>query len=787
MEKLLLKELHLFVAVLGLLCFSACGDDDSSTGGESEFLSVEDLPNCDKEREGKFAEVGGDYYVCLSAKWSMVKTFVESVCNIQSCTENLEGETIVVQNSQRGYQCNKRKWVDSDGEGFLNQEYIDCFVAAVAETASSTKELKKCTNALEGSLAFVGKQLMACYHQEWVKLSVTEISNSDLSTCNKNGEYAFVLSKMQTYECKNGVWDGANKGAESSSSEISQKETSSSSQEPAIDDGVKVRGACLASEKEIHKGSPVAWNFVNMGGTPITYSWTFFKGDSSVETSNDVEPETVFSKGGFYVAKLVINEGMTSESDTIVCSKLRVRGDSVTNCECTTDVVSLRASEANPASATWTVSGCKGEGPFTYQWEGGASGTEASAEGKTTMWGAFAPVVTVTNSDGESMTPVCQVILVDPIISASCSIEYSEDSHVFYAYDFQHFRNSESAEVVTLDFDLQGSNKTTYHATTSSMCEWCGMESVTIELGDTSETLDFYELKYGDDVVCRVADVSCSPSQTEAYVGEPIVWNVTGIKNYTADSYRWTFMQEASEYWEPYDTLDVMTEKSPSLLVESPRTVYATLLLNEGTDHEVSVSCQSVYVNPHPIENCSCSLEMLSTSNDVTQVDEVKYKWKLTGCENKAPGKISYSWSSSLSSGGAVPIGGGTSGVDDETDSDSFIMTMSEMGNYSASVKVSNVEGYSSWIECESAQVVDANVTMLEAYSGQVLEAGDYYITSCDGYGYSAYWYYTASSDDIQSWFAQGLSGIWEDGLYVYYPVRMNIPEGETFNLDYCN
>ena len=76
MEKLLLKELHLFVAVLGLLCFSACGDDESSTGGESEFLSVEDLPNCDKEREGKFAEVGGDYYVCLRAKWSMVKNFV---------------------------------------------------------------------------------------------------------------------------------------------------------------------------------------------------------------------------------------------------------------------------------------------------------------------------------------------------------------------------------------------------------------------------------------------------------------------------------------------------------------------------------------------------------------------------------------------------------------------------------------------------------------------------------------------------------------------------------------
>ena len=255
----------------------------------------------------------------------------------------------------------------------------------------------------------------------------------ELPTCSKSGKYVYVLSKVKAYECKDGVWyngsiavssssktpgsssskvSSSSKGKDSSSSKkpessasvSSSSKTESSSSKP-IDDGTPVRGICKASVTTAQKGDAVTYSFYNLGGTPQTFNWIF--GDvANPSQSDEVSPEVAFNHGGWHKAKLVVNEGMESESDTIVCTGVTVHGTPVTGCECSTDAKYIVTSAPDEYSkAEWTVTGCSGAGPFTYDWSSGGVGEDSVGVGTTSRTGDYAPYVVVTNSDGEYIWP----------------------------------------------------------------------------------------------------------------------------------------------------------------------------------------------------------------------------------------------------------------------------------------------------------------------------------------------------------------------------------------------
>ena len=389
------KKILFSMALFFVLGLVACGDDSSGTDAKkTDDAGNEEIQNA----------------------WDGADSVVSGVCNIHACDKASEGERIYVRSSGKIYQCKSGTWLDSKGKQFLEQEFIDCFVESLVQDSVETPEdLKACTAQKEGGLSVLSGNLVACVSKKWVNVASKVISESDLPDCSKNG-FVYVLGKMAAYECKEGAWYV---GESSSSQSSSSAKPKSSSSVLIEDDGTKVRGVCRVLVSEAGKGEKIKYSFVNMGGTVVTYSWNF--GDNASEKkSDDYSPSVSYSRGGTYKAKLVINEGRDSESDEIVCPSVHVAGTAVENCGCNADAENLVVREGRSANVTWTVSGCSGAAPFTYEWGDDVVANGASASKTLTETGRVQPSVTVVNDDGESAEVMCSAVSVTRPMSVTC-------------------------------------------------------------------------------------------------------------------------------------------------------------------------------------------------------------------------------------------------------------------------------------------------------------------------------------------------------------------------------
>jgi hypothetical protein len=164
---------------------------------------------------------------------------------------------------------------------------------------------------------------------------------------------------------------------------------------------------------------------INSTVTVETYDWTFDEG-SSITSSKDATPSVSYAEKGSYGASVVINKGLASEKEIKCQSKVEVTGIKVTGCVCNNPTTSLVVSSSKTKDATWTVSGCTGAEPFTYAWAGGISGTGASGTMTISTQGSFAPTVTITNSDGMTMSPTCNSVTASELPGAACKLgEYN--------------------------------------------------------------------------------------------------------------------------------------------------------------------------------------------------------------------------------------------------------------------------------------------------------------------------------------------------------------------------
>ena len=600
-ESAVKKNTHplLWMCLLALF-FAACSSDGSTEAKcldceENVYASVDDLPVCMNDNSGKLSLVGEKHYVCMSSSWKAIESVVAGVCNIPACSKALEGKIVLSKSSETAYQCKSGSWKDASGKGFAEDEFVGCFLnSLILDSVDVIEDLKNCTQNREGALAVVAKNLLVCSSKNWAKVSDYVVSEANLPECKKKGDLVYVLGKMAAYQCMDGLWYRDGKAVSQPESSTSVK--SSSSAEPPIDDGTKVRGVCVASLKEAAKGEEVSYSFYNLGGTIISYSWDF-GAYASDATSGEASPTISYSRGGIHKAKLVLNKGLVSESDEVECTGVAVNALPVTGCLCTTSTEGLILRGDNPVEAEWSVSGCTGESPFTYNWSGGASGTGASAIGRTGIAGKYAPTVTVTNSDGGTMEPVCQTVTVMEGVRAECSIlmnRFQIDRISGIADNISSIAGTlvSAGDDVSLEWPINGYQLSRWNA---NAYEYYYDYSITryykeVESGISAYAV--YALVYAGDTICTATKASCAPSEIVVDNGGVVSWNLSSSDNLTAtpNSYSWIFTNKSGS------VISTSTLASPRFTALNYGKVKATLVLDKGLVSENELTCSDLTV-----------------------------------------------------------------------------------------------------------------------------------------------------------------------------------------------
>ena len=665
------KNPFALLGVLALLLLVACGGDGSTevgcqdceeNGRIVEAASLDDLPECAADNGGTLAVVDGMYYACVSQNWEKVVEVARGICNVRPCDKALDGQWVYVYSEEKPYQCKSGLWKDVKGNLFDELEFVGCFMnALVQDTVGSEDDLKACTENKEGDIFVAGKNMVACLARKWVEIPGGVVSESDLPDCSGNG-YIYVMGKMAVYQCKDGVWYGNGKAvtssqpkssssgtkpAGSSSSEVMPGSSSSSgkpaSSSTAENDETKVRGVCTVSKSVVEKGESVTYSFYNMGGTVVSYSWNFDE-NASIATSDASSPEVSYGSSGTYRAKLVLNKGRKSESDEIVCSGVTVEATPVTGCVCTTDATKLVLREGQDVSATWTVSGCSGEPPFTYEWNNGASGTGISAVGTPAAAGDYAPTLTVTNSDGGTMEPACKTVPVMTPVSASCSILKSSSGYYFYTGSLVGI--SDKIQFVELTL-VSASDNVSKKVTASApyfdyedryMWSWTSGPSVTISPSDYA----LYAMLFEGDTVCTAAASKCGPSYPLSCSERSMSWRLLkGDLPVEANSYQWTFTDKSGKVIWTSD--EAVPEFEPDEIGE----VSATLKLDAGLSTESNLTCSRLNVR-----ECNSGYLEFDYLSDLASLSETlgAGKYIVNGCQQYMGEAPTWEYGSSYSS-----------------------------------------------------------------------------------------------------------------------------------------
>ncbi len=767
----------LLVVSAGLLV-SACSDDSSTSSENREsvaaqpttYESVKALPKCKAGNDGEVLYVKDDLYACSDNAWVKVTLFANGVCNIKGCSDSLNEKYVYVKDSEKAYQCLDGEWTDVAGNLISRDEYLTCFMQSIiADTLESDGDLPKCSSKLQQTLVLVEDDIYACLNSKWNILTDQVVSEDDLPRCKKNGTFVFVMGKMASYECRDGVWYNGDKAVETAKSSSSEEDddsiesSSSKAKDPlTTDDSTKVRGICMPTVKNAEKNGEVEWKFTNMGGTPVSYKWSFDE-SASETTSSQKRPVVTYAKAGVKKATLIVNKGLPSESDTLVCSDLAIIPTQVTGCECTTNKSGVsKVSAAMPDSAEWTVSNCSGGEPFAYEWSGPVTGAKNKQKLVMTTGGTFSPKVTVTNDEGAVMSVSCPSVTTKGILSVNCSI--TEDNEFFVdGYSWQNWSYSEMGSY--------------YAYMTLAADDGFSTEIEVSDYGSQRFPLDeseyvgvrTYSLIYGKDTVCTASTVTCGPDVSSVEKGSSVSWGLSEMGEYTPKSYLWKFSDGSSS-----------TKALPSQTFKSAGTVKATLLLDAGLETETQLTCSSVYVEPAPVTGCTCSSTLKSSSDDLAEVSPVKYQWIVDGCVSDVTEPLSYAWSAY-----------------EPDDVNTATGVFSEKGHFSPVVTVSNSDGAKQNVKCEVANVRDSNnplevIEQLGNNETVVLEGGSYYIEKCSETASGGVMDITGSGMGCQEWF-QEYSNFSDFGLnecrgliYITMPLYVDVPAGETLTIRNC-
>ena len=170
---------------------------ESLAGG---VQTIDDLPNCSKNREGDSVLVVEDSltYICRSGKWEEKKYLIDSVKtedDLPACTKGHEGDSAYVSGEYAVYVCSENVWKKDQ---------------SIVQVYKSADDMPNCTKKLANveAISTVDSLLYQCDGERWQEMATTYASAEKLPNCtdNREGNQAFLLDTREKFQCAGKQW-----------------------------------------------------------------------------------------------------------------------------------------------------------------------------------------------------------------------------------------------------------------------------------------------------------------------------------------------------------------------------------------------------------------------------------------------------------------------------------------------------------------------------------------------------------------------------------------------------
>ena len=190
--------------------------------------TIDDLPNCSKNREGDSVRVIEDSltYICRSGKWEEKKYLIDSVKtedDLPACTKRLEGDSAYVSGEYAVYVCSGNVWKKEQ---------------SIIQVYKSADDMPNCTKKLASveAVSTADSAIFLCDGERWQEMATTFASAEKLPNCtdNREGNQAFLLDTREKFQCAGKQWKAVEEWSAESNNSSSSKNgdiQSSSSQE----------------------------------------------------------------------------------------------------------------------------------------------------------------------------------------------------------------------------------------------------------------------------------------------------------------------------------------------------------------------------------------------------------------------------------------------------------------------------------------------------------------------------------------------------------------------------
>ncbi|MBQ3838380.1 MAG: hypothetical protein II819_00310 [Fibrobacter sp.] len=193
---------------------------ESLAGG---VQTMDDLPNCSKNREGDSVLVVEDSltYICRSGKWEEKKYLIDSVKtedDLPACTKGHEGDSAYVSGEYAVYVCSENVWKKDQ---------------SIVQVYKSADDMPNCTKKLADveAISTVDSLLYQCDGERWQEMATTYASAEKLPNCtdNREGNQAFLLDTREKFQCAGKQWKAVEQWSDAPGSPATQSSSSKGS------------------------------------------------------------------------------------------------------------------------------------------------------------------------------------------------------------------------------------------------------------------------------------------------------------------------------------------------------------------------------------------------------------------------------------------------------------------------------------------------------------------------------------------------------------------------------
>ena len=411
------KRIFTLIAIAAL--FYACGESSDSPTSKPEsqeetYSSIEDLPNCSENRNGKVLVVEDDNnaYGCQDGQWEILGQPFETEDDLPNCTRSKNNMMVYLTDSEESLVCIDNEWTSA--ADLMNEE----------DDSDQENDDEEEDDDQEEDL-------------EDSDLEDDDLEDDDDISGQDEEEDSENPPKSSSSKGNNTLPESAS-STESSSSASTTPSSASTIPSSAQQSTGPIKGTCGPTLSTITKNQSTTWKFTNTGTTrPSTYMWIFTNGSSVTSTASS--PSITYRTVGTGTATLLLDAGLETES-SISCSNLTVQSPAITGCSCSRTLTTATNDLADnrPVKYTWSVSGCSSEGsePLSYSWSGSISGTGSSVVASYTSRGNYTASVTVTNTDNSSKAVSCSDITVkdsdNPYVETNWTSELTLTAGSYY-------------------------------------------------------------------------------------------------------------------------------------------------------------------------------------------------------------------------------------------------------------------------------------------------------------------------------------------------------------------